>query len=131
MKCTLFLFCLFVVCFYFDFSVPLENFSLIWRWKVRNFDLRSALKAIEQWGFFSMPHLVWHEASVYNGHLWEPVTLTPNAEQLSGELWLPDRPNDLGLSRLGFEPQSSALTHCATAAAIIFMTSYWSVDYSL
>ena len=25
--------------------------------------------AIEQWGFFSVPHPLWHGASVYNGHL--------------------------------------------------------------
>ena len=30
--------------------------------------------AIEQWGFFSMPHLLRHGASVYNSHLWGPVT---------------------------------------------------------
>ena len=52
--------------------VPLENFSLIWRrhhcrWRAANFDLCSALMAIEQWWFFSVPHLLWHGASVYNG----------------------------------------------------------------
>ena len=34
------------------------------------FDLCSALIAILQWGFFSMPHLLWHGASIYYGHLW-------------------------------------------------------------
>ena len=39
------------------FIVPLENFSLIWRWhhywwRVENFDLCSALMAIEHWEFF-------------------------------------------------------------------------------
>ena len=53
--------------------VQLENFSLIWRrhhcwWRAANFDLCSALMAIEQWGFFSVPHLLWHGTSVYNGH---------------------------------------------------------------
>ena len=42
--------------------------------RAANFDLCSALMAIEQWGFFSMPHLLWHGASVYNGHLLRPVT---------------------------------------------------------
>ena len=42
-------YCLFV-CLY----VPLKNFSLIWRshhngWRATNFDLKSALMAIEQW----------------------------------------------------------------------------------
>ena len=39
---------------------------------------------------FSMPHLLWHVASVYNGHLRGPVTLAPIAERLSVELSLPD-----------------------------------------
>ena len=43
---------------------------------LQNFDLFWALIPIEQWGFFSVPHLLWHGASVYNGHLWGPVTLT-------------------------------------------------------
>ena len=51
------------------------------RWKT-NFDLCSALMAIEQLGFFSMPHLMWHGASVYNGHLRGPVTLASIAERL-------------------------------------------------
>ena len=33
---------------------------------VTNFDLCSALMDIEQWGFLNVPHLLWHEASVYN-----------------------------------------------------------------
>ena len=54
--------------------VPLENFSLIWRrhhyrWRAAHFDPCSALMTIEQWGFLSVTHLLWHGASVYNGHL--------------------------------------------------------------
>ena len=56
--------------------------------KGANFDLCSALLAIEQWGFFSGPHLLWHWASVYDGNLRGP--LTP-------------------LSRLGFEPPTFRL----------------------
>ena len=53
------------------FIVPLENFALIWRchhyrWRAANFDLCSALMAIDQWGFFSVPHLLRHRVSVYN-----------------------------------------------------------------
>ena len=53
-----------------EFFVPLENFSLIWRrhhdwWRAANFNLCSALMVIEQSGFVSMPHLMWHGASVY------------------------------------------------------------------
>ena len=46
------------------------------RWRAANFDLCSTLMAIEQCGVFSVPHLLWRGASVYNGHLWGPVTLT-------------------------------------------------------
>ena len=73
--------CLFVCLFF----VPRKNFSLIWRrhywrWRSADFDLCSALMAIEQLGFFNVPHLLWHGASFYNGHLRGPVTLTPIAE---------------------------------------------------
>ena len=44
---------------------------------------------IEQWGFFSVPHLVWHGASVYKGHIRGPVTLIPIAERLAMMLSLP------------------------------------------
>ena len=39
---------------------------------------------IEQWGFFSMPHLLLHGAFVYNGHLRGHLTLTtmPSVSQL-------------------------------------------------
>ena len=33
--------------------------------------------AIEQRGIFSVPHLLWNGASIYNGNFWESVTLTP------------------------------------------------------
>ena len=82
--------CLFVC---LGFFVQLGNFSLIRRryhcqWRAENFD---QLVAIEQWGFFSVPHLLWHGASVYmyNGHLRGPVTLAPIAERLAVELSLP------------------------------------------
>ena len=78
-----------IVCFFLFgvyFIVPLENFSLIWRrhhyrWRVANFDLCSALMIIEQWGFFNVPHLLWHGASGYYGIVRGPVTLTPIAER--------------------------------------------------
>ena len=96
--------CFCFVCF--GVFVPLENFSLIWRrhhyrWRAENVDLCSALMAIEQWGFFNVPHLLWNGASVYNGHLRGPVTLTPIAERLAVGLSLSDY--DLALSLLGFE----------------------------
>ena len=65
------LFCLFAC---LEFIVPLENFSLIWkrqhcRWRAAHFDLCLALMAIEQWGFFNVPHLLRQWPTVYNGHL--------------------------------------------------------------
>ena len=48
-----------------------------------------ALIAVEQWGFFSVPHLLWHGRTLYNGHLRGPVTLKPVAERLAVELSLP------------------------------------------
>ena len=62
--------------------IPLVNFSLIWRHhynrrRAANFDLYSALMAMEQWGFFSMPHLLWHGIS---GVVVGLVPLTPDEE---------------------------------------------------
>ena len=87
--------------------LQLENFLLIkrrhhYRWMGSNFDLQSALAAIEQWGFFSVPHLLGHGASVYNGHIRGLVTLTPVSELSSGAVTICF--NDLCLSRPGIEP---------------------------
>ena len=69
-------------------------FSLIWRrhhcrWRAANFDLCFAHMVIEKWGFYSVPHLLRHGASIYNGHLRGPVTLTPISKRLAVELLLP------------------------------------------
>ena len=74
--CTIILF----VCF--GIFVQLENCSLKWRhhhyqWRAAHFDLCRALMAIELWQIFSVPNLLWHGTSVYNGHIQGPVTLTP------------------------------------------------------
>ena len=84
-------FCLLVCLGFID---PLANFSLILRrhhcrWRAANFDLCSALMAIDQWVVFNVPHLLWHGPTLYNGHLRGPVTLTPVAERLAVELSLP------------------------------------------
>ena len=42
--------------------------------------------AIEQRGFFSVPHTYCDTGSVYDEHLQGPVTLTPIAERLAVEL---------------------------------------------
>ena len=71
--------CLFMV------LCPSREFSLTWRrhhyrWRAANFAIYSALMAIERWGFFSVPHLLWHGTSVYNGHLRWYMKLIPVAE---------------------------------------------------
>ena len=75
------------------------------------FYLCSALMAIEQWGFFSVPYLLWYGASVYNGHPREPVT--PVAVNTCF--------NDLGRgSDSNTQPSAcgtNSQTHCATASA--------------
>ena len=115
------------VCFYYPWSFvclfgvyhPTWEFYLIWRrhhYRLRaaNFDLCSALMAIEQCGLFNAQHLLWHEPSVYNGHLRGPVTLTPIGGAVTACFYY------LGLSRLGFEHitfrGANALTHCETTA---------------
>ena len=91
----LLVFCLFVCLFVcLGFFVQLKNFSLIWRchhWQRRasNFEQCSAFMAIEQWGFLSVPHLVWHRPYFYNDHIRGPATDTPIAERLAVELSLP------------------------------------------
>ena len=97
------------ICFFFvlGFFVPLENFSLIWRrnrWRAANFDLCSALMAIDQWRLFSMPHLLWHGASVIIVISEDPWN-THIAERLAVELSLPAF-YDLGLLRLRFGHQT-------------------------
>ena len=56
--------------------------------KACTFYLCSALMAIELWGIFSMPHLLWHGPTLHNGHLRGPVTLTTVVERLAVELSL-------------------------------------------
>ena len=61
--------CLFV---FWGISSHSKNFSLKWRrhhYGKFYFDLCSALMVIGLWRFFSVPHLLWHEISIYNGHL--------------------------------------------------------------
>ena len=90
-----------LVCF--GVFVLLENVSLIlrrhnYRWRAGHFYLDFVLMAIEQWRFFSVPHLLWHGASVYNGHLSGPVTQTCCLPLSSGAFTTCF--NDFGLYRL-------------------------------
>ena len=54
-------------------------------WRVANFYLVSAFMGIEQWVYLSVPHLLWHQASVENDHLRVPVTLTFVAGHLTDD----------------------------------------------
>ena len=72
-----------------------------------NIDLYSALMAIEYWGFFNVPHLLWHKISVYNDHLRRTVTLTPICRAFGSgacTAWY----DDLGMSRTGIESRTTA-----------------------
>ena len=95
------MFLMLFVCFFFS---PLKYFLLIWRhhhcgWKAANFDLCSAFIAIEQGGFFSVPHLLWHCDTGHNGH--SPRTCDSNT-----------------YCQVFSACMAYALTHCATAPAV-------------
>ena len=49
------------------------------------FDLCSALMAIETLGFFSVSYLLWHGAFVDDGHIRGHATLSPIAERLTSK----------------------------------------------
>ena len=103
----------FFVCLYvWKIFIPFEKCSLIWtrnhyRWRAAKFDLCSARMFIEQWWFFSVPHLLWQGAFVTNGHLWGPVTHTYFWAFGSGTVTTLFY--DLGLSRLAFKHLTSRL----------------------
>ena len=100
------------------------------RWRAAYFDLCLTLMDIEQWGFLSVSHLLWHEASVYNGHLLEPVALTPIAEHLTVELSLPVFTTYVCRGWDSYNQPSTceenALTDCATAAVNVRMEELFS-----
>ena len=101
-----------------------QNFSRMWRRhhyrrRAANFDLCSALIVIDQWELFCV-QLLWYGISIYNGHLWGLVTLTPIVERLAIELSLPVFTTSV---RRGWDSntqpstcEANSLTHCATAA---------------
>ena len=74
--------------------------------------------AIGQWGFFSVPHLLWHRASVYNGNRWSLRTCDTHTYCWAMELLLPDFATKVCR---GWDTQPSAceaiaLTDCPTTA---------------
>ena len=94
---------------------------------VKGCKLFSALMAIEQCEFFSVPHILWHWESVYNGHLRGPVTLTPDAERLAVVLSLPVLTNKTcrgwDSDTQPFACGANALTDCTT----VMVHGYWSI----
>ena len=111
--------CVFILFSFVWFVVPLENFSLIWRHhhchrRAANFDLCSTLMANEQWWFFSVPHRLWRGASVYNGHLLGPVTLTPFAVELLLPLFSTKVCRGWDSNTQPSACEANALTNCVT-----------------
>ena len=68
-------------------------------------EICSALMAIEQSGFFSVPHLLRQGSSVYNGNIRGSVTLTLISERF-GSGAVTTCFYDLSLSQLGFKYQT-------------------------
>ena len=68
----------FSIMFVLAFFVPLENFHSFEEVTIASEGLLILTYARHLWqlsrGFFSVPHLLWHETSVYNGHLRGPLT---------------------------------------------------------
>ena len=87
------------------------------------FDPYSALIIIEQLGFLSVPHLLWHGASSYNGHLRDRCDSPPVVERLA--VVLPDDFYDLGLSRMGTEHYTEKI-HITKSYIIKFLVNIWS-----
>ena len=134
---------------------PTRKFSLTWRrhhyrWGAANFDLRSALSS-EQWGFWSVLHLLWHgdpiikvisedpaaviwpkycrygakHYIIINQSIRGPVTLTPVVERLAGELPLPVFTTSVyrgwDLNTQTSACGENALTNCASAAVLMIV----------
>ena len=109
-------------CHFVHFIFPLENFfthSRRHRWRAAHFDLCAAFMVIEHWGFLSVPILLCHGASVYNGHLRGHVTLTLNAEQWKFYyLFLRLKSIGAGIRTPKLPFAGPPLTQCATAALV-------------
>ena len=103
------------------------------RWRAANSDLCLAPMAIEQWGFFSVPHLLRHGASVYNGHLRGSVTLTFSSGAVTICFY------DLGLLRLKFEhptfrlrgERSNPLRHRRGDSDWVLASQYYKMGHRL
>ena len=90
--------CLFV-CLFGDVIITVKGWTFFFTY---------ALLTIEECGFISVPHLLWHGESVYNCNFRGPVTLTPVAERLEVE---PSLYLFLRLSSVAGGIQTSNLPH--------------------
>ena len=96
--------------FLFVWSSHSWIFSLIWRrhhcrWRAANFDLCSALMAIEQWGFLNVPYPLLHRPTVYYGNLQGHSHLLPSVWKWScHHLFLRLRSVEIGVRDRGSNP---------------------------
>ena len=122
--------CFFFFCF--GFYVPLENFSLIkrcnyYRWRASKFDLCSALMAMKQWGSFGVQTYCGTEhpyIMVISEDLWHN---TPVAEHLAVELSITYGCRGWDSNTQPSTCRANAVTDCATAVVIIFVTTFTSL----
>ena len=124
--------CLYV---FWGISSHSKNFSLKWRrhhYGKFYFDLCSALMVIGLWRFFSVPHLLWHGVSIYNGHLAPRTRDTHNFCRVFASGAVTTCFYDFDLLRWDSNTQPSAcganaLTDCATAVVNCFAILYASM----
>ena len=82
----------------------------------------------KQWGFFNVPHLLWHGPTLCNGHLRGPVTLTPVAKRLAVELPLIE-----GISKLIIISQiiTALFSYFIFSAFFLFQNIFPSITINL
>ena len=120
------MFCLFVC---FGIFVPLESFMKMSPLPVKGckfWPIYSVLMTIEQWGFFSVPNALWHEASVSSFQRTRDThTCCWALSSWAATTWF----KDSGLLRINSKTQPSAcevnaLTDRATAASCFVCLNY-------
>ena len=85
---------LLVFLFVLGFFISIQNFSLTWRRHYYHEGLKILTYAQHSWPLSSEGSLACHiycdtQASIYNDHVYGPVTLAPIADYLAVELSLP------------------------------------------
>ena len=104
------------------FFTHMETSLLLVKARAVNFNLCSTPMAIELWGFFSVPNLLWHGASVYNGHLPGHVTLTSVASSVANTTCFSTKVcYGCNSNTQPSACEGNTLTHCAVPAAIYIL----------